>query len=205
MTQGTEARWCQTSAAHNKITADAKTKHSVSVALLGTTAANRPPNKPTTTTSIRSCTSTDGALNQQKLRRLSQCRNNSPSFDLNHVCSRKRLLRFVCPSRRWLRAEANIYPPRCVSKVTLHFRWPFPRDPSSPSRPITIKVSFFFFKHLLHLSRRRPHATIIASLISYVFTRRDRGQLILSLNFATDTSTASVLMCPPRRPIFQEN
>lgn len=65
--------------------------------------------------------------------------------------------------------------------------------------------SLFFFKHLLHLFRRRPHATIIASLISYVFTRRDRGQLILSLNFVTDISTAFVLMCPPRPgPFFRK-
>ena len=62
-----------------------------------------------------------------------------------------------------------------------------------------------FFKHPLHLSRRRPHATIIASLISYVFTRRDRGQLILSLNFVTDISTALVLMCPPQPgPFFRK-
>lgn len=62
-----------------------------------------------------------------------------------------------------------------------------------------------FFKHPLHLSRRRPHATIIAFLISYVFTRRDRGQLILSLNFVTDVSTPLVLMCPvPPGPFFRK-
>lgn len=65
--------------------------------------------------------------------------------------------------------------------------------------------SLFFQTPPPSFLKETAHATIIASLISYVFTRRDRGQLILSLNFVTDISTALVLMCPLRPgPFFRK-
>lgn len=54
----------------------------------------------------------------------------------------KKLLRFVCPLHWWLRAETNIHPLCNISQVTLHFRWPFSQDPSSPTCLITIEAFF---------------------------------------------------------------